>query len=410
MNDGNEQLIADLIRDADDYAAKPNNNDIDTAKPKLLIEPNDPHRTVAALRDIMSERSELFDRGAPVRLVKDRQTGAVTARAVSADSIVMMAHELARPVILKFKDEKSFEAHARLPKPLATAYVDWYGEWRLRPLNGIASAPLLRADGSIWSANGYDTETSMFLENVPDLSGRVPVVPDYAGVCAALALIRSVFATFCFADAATEHDATGVPNVDQSRPPGSDETAFLVALVTAVCRPSLDHAPGFLFRAPQFSGAGAGKGLLVRSICRIAFGHEPHAVTGNKDVQELEKSIAAELIAGGPVLFLDNINNTTFKSNLLASAITERPARVRVLGKSEMLPLNATAFIAMTGNALTISEDLTRRFVAIDLDPRVEDPEARAFPNDITQTVKDRRIDLLVAALTIWRWGESKLR
>ena len=44
----------------------------------------------------------------------------------------------------------------------------------------------------------------------------------------------------------------------------------------------------------------------------------------------MEKRIAAELIEGGPVLFLDNLNNTSFRSNLLASAMTERPARVRM--------------------------------------------------------------------------------
>ena len=44
---------------------------------------------------------------------------------------------------------------------------------------------------------------------------------------------------------------------------------------------------------------------------------------------------------GQSALFLDNLNNTAFKSDLLASAITERPARVRVLGKSQMVPLNA---------------------------------------------------------------------
>jgi hypothetical protein len=41
-------------------------------------------------------------------------------------------------------------------------------------------------------------------------------------------------------------------------------------------------------------------------------------------VEELEKRIAAELIEGSPALFLDNLNNTAFRFNLLASAITER--------------------------------------------------------------------------------------
>jgi hypothetical protein len=61
------------------------------------------------------------------------------------------------------------------------------------------------------------------------------------------------------------------------------------------------------------------------------------------NAEELEKRIRAELIEGSPALFLDNLNNTEFQSNLLASAITERPARVRLLSKSQMVPLNASA-------------------------------------------------------------------
>ena len=153
------------------------------------------------------------------------------------------------------------------------------------------------------------------------------------------------------------------------------------------------------------SGAGAGKGLLARCMSIVAFGREPHAVTGGGGTDELEKRIAAELIEGGPTLFLDNMNSMALKSDLLASAITERPARVRVLGKSQMVPLNASAFVVLTGNGLTVSEDLARRFVAVEFDPRTEDPEARPFTGDIRLEVTRRREELLAALLTVWRWG-----
>jgi hypothetical protein len=186
---------------------------------------------------------------------------------------------------------------------------------------------------------------------------------------------------------------------------GKDESAFLAALLTAVCRPSLYLAPGLLLRGAPISGAGAGKGLLARCICIIAFGREPHAVTGGGTPDELEKRIAAELIGGSPALFLDNMNNVTLRSDILASAITERPARVRLLGKSQMVPLNASAMVILTGNGLTVSEDLARRFIAVDLDPGTEDPEARRFSTDIRHEVTNNRNRLLAAALTILRWG-----
>jgi hypothetical protein len=262
-------------------------------------------------------------------------------------------------------------------------------------------------NGTISPNEGYDANSGMWCESVPELS-VVPSSPTKDQAAAALHRLRKRFKTFCFGDAVTVHDPSlGIDVVDTSLRPGKDESAFLVGLLTAVCRPSLHLAPAFLVRAAPMSGAGAGKGLLVRAICIIAFGREPHAVTSGAKPDELEKRIAAELMEGGPSLFLDNLNNTAFKSDLLASAITERPARVRLLGKSQMMPLNASAFIALTGNGLSVSEDLARRFITVELDPRTEDPETRCFPNDLLAEVGAHRRGLLADSLTIWRWGRQ---
>src|SRR5690242_21536622 len=75
---------------------------------------------------------------------------------------------------------------------------------------------------------------------------------------------------------------------------------------------------------------------------------------------------------GHPVLFLDNLNNMSFSSNLLASAITERPAKVRLLGRSHMVQLNSSAFVILTGNGLRVSEDLARRFITVEFDAVME--------------------------------------
>ena len=70
-----------------------------------------------------------------------------------------------------------------------------------------------------------------------------------------------------------------------------------------------------------------------------------------------------------------------------------------------MVPFNASALVILTGNGLTVSEDLARRFIAVDFDPRTEDPEARPFTTNIRAEVTARRKELLAALLTIWRWG-----
>lgn len=387
--------------------AEPANAQAIGEMPRLLIENHNPHRTVSALRDILSRCDELYDRGMPARIAFDQMQQGVVVQIMTPDGLVLMAHRVCRPYMLKrYKDGSIDEIDCRLPRTFAVMYLDWRGEWRLPPLHGIASAPLLRDDGTFYSAAGYDPESRMWREDVPDLAGRVSEQPTADDAAAALVLIRETFKTFCFADAKTLEDTCcGTAVVDTSIPPGKDESAFLAALLTAVCRPSLHLAPGVLLQAAPMSGAGAGKGLLARCISIIAFGREPHAVTAGANAEELEKRIAAELIEGGPALFLDNLNSTAFKSDLLASAITERPARVRLLGRSQMVPLNASAFVILTGNGLTVSEDLARRFLNVEFDPRTEDPEARSFPNDIRAEVTVRRTELLEALLTIWRWG-----
>jgi hypothetical protein len=372
-------------------------------KPRLLVDKSNPDQTVANLRDILADAGRLYDRGVPVRLAFDQIQKGTVAQMMTAYGIVLEAHRVCRPYALK----KGNVVDVGLPLSFALMYLDWRGEWHLQALNGVASSPLLLDDGTINSTEGYDAASCMWCENMPNLMGLVPERPRRDEAESALRMIRATFRTFCFADAETLDDMSGIAVVDINKAPGRDESSFLVALLTAVCRPSLHLAPGVLLRAASVSGAGAGKGLLARCICNIAFGREPHAVTAGATSEELEKRIAAELMGGSPALFLDNLNNIAFKSDLLASAITERPARVRLLGKSQMVPLNASALVILTGNGLSISEDLARRFIVVEFDPRTEDPEARPFKTDIRAETRERRTELLAALLTIWRWGRT---
>ena len=74
-----------------------------------------------------------------------------------------------------------------------------------------------------------------------------------------------------------------------------------------------------------------------------------------------------------------------------------------------MVPLNSTAFMAVTGNGLTVTEDLARRFIPCELDARCEDPELRPFAGGFLDQIECRQLaELLAAVLTIWRWGRQQ--
>lgn len=372
-------------------------------RPQLIVRGGDLPATARELRDLLAASGELYDRDMPVKLIQPATGGPMIARPLTVNNVVVEAHRICHPVKL---DEKGKPYSVTLPERVARMYLDMAGEWKLPPLAGVSTAPLLAGDGTIRNSVGYDFATQLWCCKVPAL--RVPECPSRADAAAALQLLRRPFGTFPFADARRRHDpALAVDVTDVAHAPGRDESAFLAALLTAVCRPSLWLAPGFLAVAPQISGAGTGKGLLVRAICVIAFGAPPRAFTAGHDRQELDKRIVSELVEAAPALFLDNVNATVLRSAAIASVITERPARVRVLGLSRMVALNSTAFIAITGNGLRVSEDLARRFLLCELDAHIENPETRDFAPGFLKEIEKRRAGLLAAALTIWRYGRQ---
>ena len=59
-------------------------------------------------------------------------------------------------------------------------------------------------------------------------------------------------------------------------------------------------ALGMLVTAAAVSGAGSGKGLLVRAICGIAFGTRPRAFTSGGERQELESALRPNSLRPSP--------------------------------------------------------------------------------------------------------------
>jgi hypothetical protein len=372
-------------------------DDADDNRPFLLVHSGDLPKVAKQLRDIIAKSDKFFDRGGPARVVPVANEKVPTVVRLNACGVVRAAHQLCRPVNMDGKP-------VTLPERVASLYLDMIGEWHLSPLTSITTAPILAKDGTIQTVAGYQPASGVYCCNIPHVD--LPANPTRAEAEAALATFRSPFRTFPFADA-TRRIENGVEVVDLDQPMGYDESAFLCGLLTAICRQSLWLAPGLLLNAPSISGAGTGKGLLVRSIGLIAYGMLARPFPPGNDRHEMDKRLVAEVIQGNPVLFMDNINGLTLKSDTLASFLTERPSQVRILGRSQMVQLELASFFALTGNGLVLSEDLARRFVCVELDARCEDPEQRSFPPGFLEDIGKRRSELLAAGLTILRWGRQ---
>jgi putative DNA primase/helicase len=372
----------------------------DSNLPKLVIDNKKKVDTVKRLRDLFAANGQYFEHGeSPVHVVvPPGRDGLPYALPMNSQIVVVEAETICRPV-------DTMGNRMTLPSGIASTYLQGLkGKWGLRPLAGISTAPILAGDGSIRSAEGYDEATELWCTQVPALA--VPAHPSEADAKVALKMLRHAFYTMPFGDGEKVKDGA-LQVIDQTEPPGHDESAFLVALLTAIARPSLWLAPGYIINAPGISGAGTGKGLLVRSICAVAFGWNPVAFTLGHNREEMDKRLSSELMRAQPAIFLDNVNAATLRSSTLASAITERPSRCRIMGTSKTVLLNTSAFIAVTGNGLNIGEDLCRRFINSAVDAGVENPELRKFEPGFRQHILNARAELLTAALTIWRWGRQ---
>jgi hypothetical protein len=371
----------------------------DDQKPTLIVHAADLPATTYALRDLFVAAGELFDRGRMLtRLVTDAE-GQVWGQQMAITNIVMAAHDICRPVKI---DDKGDIRPITLPDRVARMYLE-LGDWGVRPLAGVTTSPIIRSDGSILAERGYDAATQMFVD-VPPSGIDVPKQPSEDDAKAALLVLRQAFQTFPFADAAMKRQGS-IDVIDLARPPGLHESSYLATVLTAIARPSLWTAPGVLIVAPLLSGSGAGKGMLVRAAATIAYGVAPKPYTRGHDKAEFDKRLVAALLGGTATVFIDNVNGAELGSETLTSVLTERPSQVRVMGASTMLPLNSAAFIACTGNGLKVTQDLARRFLFVEIDPRVEDPEARPFKPGFLDGIRAGRGALLSAGLTILRFG-----
>jgi hypothetical protein len=370
-------------------------------KRALVIDPADYPAAAMAVRDLLAGDERLFERGGrPVTIAEDER-GEMLAHDLSPETVAHRVHAVAAPLLaLRLRGQRVFKP-VTLPARVAALYLALVGEWGLRALVGISTTPGLRDDGSIHARDGYDAEARIYRHRVPRIA--VPERPTRSDAEAALLKLRRLLRTFPFADARLDSDGF----VALATPPGNDESAALVALLTAACRADMPLAPAFCVRAPSISGAGAGKGLLVRTIVAVATGRAPAVATAGHDAAETDKRLVGLLLAAHPATLLDNVNATDLRSDTLASVLTEAPCTLRPLGASRLVTLDARPFVAVTGNGLTLTEDLARRFLVCDLEPRTESPELRRFDGDPVAEALRRRGELLGAALTIWRWGRQ---
>jgi putative DNA primase/helicase len=263
---------------------------------------------------------------------------------------------------------------------VAGTILERAGEWKFPSVAGIITAQTMRSDGTILDQPGYDPTTRLLLVNPPQMK-TIPDEPTEDEARAALELLESLLAEF--------------PLVDDV-----SKSVALSTLITPVVRGGFSVAPMHIADAPV---AGSGKSYLFDTAAVIAIGQPMPVIAAGCDEEELEKRLGAALLAGHPLITIDNVNGTLMSDALCQ--IIERPRpQVRILGKSELIDVETrgTTLFA-NGNNISVFGDLCRRVVRTRLDPKMENPELKTFKGNPVATVLADRGAYIAAALTVCR-------
>ena len=356
-------------------------------KPKIMIG-TDEHRCVSeAIEAVAAHDSAIYRRGEIlVRTIRNdypvdgviRASDSPIVRGVPAANLRDRLTRVADFVKINAEGEE-VSAH---PPPWLVSAISDRGEWAgIRALNGVSDTPFVRPDGTICRDPGYDAVTGVLLDgNICSLA-TIPKCASRNEAAAEARLLLEVVQDFRFET--PEH-----------------ASAWLAALLTPIGRFAFTGpSPIFLVDA---NVRGAGKGLLIQTAGRIAFGREIAVSSYTNDVEELRKKITAIAMAADRAILFDNIEGK-FGNDVIDRALTSTLWHDRILGRTETVSLPLITTFYGTGNNILVAADTARRTIHIRLDVLHERPERRTgFRHpDLLGWVSIRRRDLLTAALTM---------
>jgi hypothetical protein len=247
---------------------------------------------------------------------------------------------------------------------------------------GVIDHPIIRPDGSIASALGFDERTGLYIvETAQTRSAQIPDNPTPEDALLASRRLLSIMGGFPVDTAAHRGVA-------------------LAAMMTAVERSVMPEAPAFIFTAPL---AGTGKTYLARCIGAICIGEDPHA-HGPSCLQGAEgaKQIATWVKGSVPVVLVDNIPpDQPFGNPDLDALMTLGKYSGRLFGVQDALDGVLRALFLVTGNNIALQCDTSRRVLLCNLDSKLERPKDREFLTDPLQYVLANRAQIISDVLTI---------
>jgi hypothetical protein len=348
-------------------------------KPTIRVSPGELHRVVDAAERELAQGGRHYQRGGLIVAVQtDPATRDTQIKPTSANALMRALSASA--------SRERYDARSGTfvvtdpPSRHVNVLYDAESYVHLPVLRAIARQPYLRGDGSLMTASGFDEPSGMF-GAFADRDFAVPERPSRQHALKALTELEALLAEFSFAN----------PH---------DKAAALAAMLTGAIRAALPLAPMFHVRAPQIA---SGKSYLCSLIAAFAGPSKPSAVAFPTNEEECAKLLLSTLLEAPSVLMFDNLTTDLRPFKSLCSALTEESITGRVLGVSKTATVPTTTLVLSSGNNVSPVQDMGRRCVTINLDPRCETPAARIFRSDPVEQVRANRGRFVSLALTIVR-------
>jgi hypothetical protein len=247
---------------------------------------------------------------------------------------------------------------------------------QLRPIRKLnqVQLPFLRKSGAIELLPvGFDAESQTYtFETMLDYQQSMSL-PE------AKTVIDSLFSEFCFPDDNGRSLAVAV--------------AGIMTLYAHGLLPQTALVPCFIVMA---NAEGAGKTLLVKVLVVPVYGN---FIAGTKPTneEELRKFLTAAVMEARPYVCFDNVKEH-LDSGSLEAFLTTSIWSDRILGSSKNFSGEKNTVVFATGNACTVSPDMRRRSLFVQLFMKEERAEARQFkrPLDVPYLL-ERRSEILNA-------------
>jgi len=244
--------------------------------------------------------------------------------------------------------------------------------------------PVMRGNGKIeLLPPGFDLESLTYThEDAPE------VMP--METAKAKAVIAELLEEFAFADDGGRSKAVAV--------------AAMMTVFASRLLPKGALRPCFIYMG---NAEGCGKTLLARLAC------VPYAAADVRGApateEELEKVLLSAVIGGRKVLLLDNLKGH-LNSAKLEGFLTAPRYTGRILGLSKEFSGDVDTTVLLTGNRLTITADLRRRTLFVELFMRELRAENRHFNRILDDAaVNEKRPQVLSALWQFIRaWDEAK--